>query len=133
MRWQAGVVEIQAAMLCQAAEVRDGRLYVEGGGVTTYKIDLWPGPVPLTLALVLDGDAHDVDVDIAVEIGYEFGRVGGAAFTFHVMTFPEEGAADTDAVVVVPVAVRSPPFGSRSPPSTGSRPVSMATCGRGCP
>jgi hypothetical protein len=112
-------VEVVSALVCDAAEVREGMLFLLGGGVTRLFRDSYPAPLGVTLAVVLEmtpaeaGVAHQVVVRIADGDGREIGsmnaalQIGGVAglepgeallvpmvFALHTVGIPGPGAYD---------------------------------------
>ena len=61
-------VELKAAMICDAASVREGLLHVLGGGITRIWRQELPAPLGVALAVIVDlspdvvFDAHEVTV-----------------------------------------------------------------------
>jgi hypothetical protein len=69
-------VDITAALLCDAATVREGLLHVLGGGITRLLRAQYPAPLGLTLALVLEltpgesGRLHDLEIAVIDSDGH---------------------------------------------------------------
>jgi hypothetical protein len=52
-------MELQAALLCEAASTRDGLLFVLGGGVDHWAPPAYPAGLRLTLGVVVEADDRD--------------------------------------------------------------------------
>jgi len=61
-------VKVDVALLCDAVSVRDGLLYVLGGGITRITRPSWPAPLGVDLALRIsahrseDGTTHTMNI-----------------------------------------------------------------------
>ncbi|MHB8464368.1 MAG: DUF6941 family protein [Acidimicrobiales bacterium] len=75
-------MEITTALVCNWAEVREGILFVSGGGITRAWKQQFPAPFGVCLALVLEGTQgemigvpHEVEIEIADGDGVVAGQV----------------------------------------------------------
>jgi hypothetical protein len=79
-------MELQAALLCEAASTRDGLLFVLGGGIDHWASPAYPVGLRLTLGVVVEasdrdqGSEHALAVDI---LDQEAERIGGITAAFH--------------------------------------------------
>ena len=55
-------MQLQAAILCDFAQVREGMLFVSSGGVTRLFCPRLPWPLPIHLALVLEAGPDEIDM-----------------------------------------------------------------------
>jgi hypothetical protein len=84
-------MEVQAALVCNSAVVRNGLLSVLDGGVDHWASDEYRAPLAVDFAAVVEaGDPdssrqHDVCVDITHE---SLSRIGGATGQFEVHGLP---------------------------------------------
>jgi hypothetical protein len=80
-------LEVQAALLCDSAVVRDGLLSVLNGGLDHWAPDRYPAPLAVGFAALIEADdmdshcEHDFCVDITDE---RLSRIGGATGKFEV-------------------------------------------------
>jgi hypothetical protein len=76
-------LEASAAFLCDAAEVREGLLFVLGGGITRLWRGNWPAPLDVSVALMLElhhteiGVPHELHVIVQDEDGNRLGEIQG--------------------------------------------------------
>lgn len=75
-------MEITTALVCNWAEVREGILFVSGGGITRAWKQSFPAPFGVCLALVLEGTQgemigipHDVEIEVTTADGEQVGQV----------------------------------------------------------
>jgi hypothetical protein len=75
-------MRVDTALLCEAATVREGLLYVLGGGIQRIALPQYPAVMPLTIALrimlhrtELD-NPHELQIRLLEEDGDEVVRVG---------------------------------------------------------
>jgi hypothetical protein len=78
-------MELQAALLCEAASTRDGLLFVLGGGIDHWAPPAYPAGLGLTLGVVIEADDRDQGSEhvLAVDILDQDGeRIGGITAGF---------------------------------------------------
>ena len=77
-------MNVGTALLCDFASVRDGLLFVVGGGVTRLWREEFPAPMGVCLALVFEvhqmeaPHPHQIDVRIVGVDGAQIARIEGA-------------------------------------------------------
>jgi hypothetical protein len=78
-------VDITTALICNWAEVREGILFVSGGGITRSWKQQFPAPLGVCVAVMLEGTqgemidiSHDVEIEISNEDGVQVGLVKAA-------------------------------------------------------
>jgi hypothetical protein len=75
-------MRVDTALLCEAATVRDGLLYILGGGIQRIELPDYPAPMPLTIALRVMlhrtevETPHELQIRLLEEDGDEVVRVG---------------------------------------------------------
>jgi hypothetical protein len=81
-------MEISTSMICNWAEVREGVLFVAGGGITRAWKPQFPAPLGVCFAVVLSGTQgemigipHDVEMVVSDADGQELARLTGALQT----------------------------------------------------
>jgi hypothetical protein len=98
-------MEVPSALLCDFASVREGLLFVIGGGVSRLFRPTYPGSLGVSIAFIVDldpgdiGVPHQISVRIRDEDGREVGRVLGA---FNVPEAPDREPGET---LHVPLAI----------------------------
>jgi hypothetical protein len=78
-------MQLQAALLCEAASTRGGLLFVLGGGIDHWAPPAYPAGLRLTLGVVIEADDRDQGSEhaFAVDIVDEKAeRIGGITATF---------------------------------------------------
>jgi hypothetical protein len=78
-------MDITTALVCNWAEVREGILFVSGGGITRAWKPQFPAPFGICVAMMLEGTQgeligvpHDVEIAITNEDGVAIGQVKAA-------------------------------------------------------
>jgi hypothetical protein len=78
-------MDITTALICNWAEVREGILFVSGGGVTRSWKPQFPAPLGVCVAVMLEGTqgemvgfSHDVEIEISDADGVQVGLVKAA-------------------------------------------------------
>jgi len=96
-------MELQTAMLCEAATVRDGLLYILGGGVSCCSAPQYPIQLQVSLAVMIEldyldqGEAHKFVVTLLDAEARELGRGEGEFATLQEL--------DLDAVATLPAVI----------------------------
>jgi hypothetical protein len=96
-------MELQAGMLCEGATVRDGLLYILGGGVAGYSPAGYPATLQISLAAFIEldyldqGETHKFAVVLLDEQASELERLDG-----EFGMFPELAL---DATATLPLAI----------------------------
>ena len=103
-------MQLQAALLCEAASTRDGLLFVLGGGVDHWAPPAYPAGLRLTLGVVVEADDRDKGSEhaLAVDIlDQEARRIGGitAGFQFEGHMDPGQTTKLTFAVPLEAVVI----------------------------
>lgn len=77
-------MQVSTALLCDAASVREGLLFVLGGGITRLTRAELPAPMNVALALTISvhrmeiGRPHELAIDVISEDGVKAAEVRGA-------------------------------------------------------
>jgi hypothetical protein len=78
-------MEITTAVICNWAEVREGILFISGGGITRAWKPQFPAPLGVCFAVILEGTqgemidiSHEVEIVVTDADGAELGRLTGA-------------------------------------------------------
>lgn len=81
-------MEISSAIICNWAEVREGVVFIAGGGITRAWKPQYPAPLGVCLAVVLSGTEgemigiqHEVEMVVSDADGLEIGRLSGGLST----------------------------------------------------
>lgn len=104
-------MKITTALVCGSAEVREGLLFVLGGGITRLWRDQWPAPLGVAVAVVLEmspaeaRQVHEVTLRILDTDGRRLGEVKGG----FQLSVPEAssapGAPHPGEMVSVPIVL----------------------------
>jgi hypothetical protein len=88
-------MHLQAVMLCDAVSVRDGLLFVLGGGIDRLVLAEYPAVLPVQVAALLElewldqGNEHELLVCVYDEHLAELGRVQGQFSTMRSLELDE--------------------------------------------
>ena len=108
-------MDLQTAMLCEAATVRDGLLYILGGGVSTYTVAQYPTPLGVSLAVLIEldyldqGEPHGFRITLLDAEACELGRAEGEFATMVEL--------DLNVVATLPAAI---PLAGMTLPAPGN-------------
>jgi hypothetical protein len=103
-------VQLDCALLCDAATVREGLLHILGGGVTHFSSPWFPVPLELTLAvriLLDEGEGekpHNVDIRLLGDDRRQIGRMLGQ---FTVATKSNKVSDDEQLAAALPLRLTS--------------------------
>ncbi len=97
-------MRVDTALLCEAATVKDGLLYVLGGGIQRIAMPEFPAPLPLTIALRIM--LHRTEVEIPHELQIRLLEEDGDEVVRVAMGFgvgdPESLPVGEEAAIAVP-------------------------------
>lgn len=98
------MISTKAAILCDAASIREGLLHVLGGGITVLGRESYPAPLSASLALLFEltevrseGEIHDVHIR-----AHRIGDDGRSLFELHTRLQIEPGST-SDMIQSVPL------------------------------
>jgi hypothetical protein len=113
-------VDLQIATLCEAVTIRDGLLYILGGGVACYSPMWYPAPLQIALAVLIEldyldqGEPHKFAIALLDHQAHELERIEGE--------FALVKDIELDAVATLPAAL---PLAGMSLPVAGNYEVRL--------
>ena len=109
-------MELTTAILCDVAHIRDGLIYILGGGVTRVVSPHYPGTLNIALALVIDLESSELGRPHAIEIFLvcaDQGTVHNVTMTLNTMVMDQAADETSTCPAVVPFyGVQIPQAGS---------------------